>query len=187
MSDATALPTDSEERKNIPIARGLLDYFPSALAEVARLSIEGNRKHVPDFHEGGELVHMRNKSGDHADCIMRHLIERGTQDTDGFLHDVKVAWRALAMLQQRLEDMGAPIARAARFSDGHCENDADLRIPHSDAAYTRIKDEYYNNDRKPVAVPICAHPECDKRADVIDAYYEDGKVYHSSVCAVLDR
>lgn len=109
----TALPTDSEERKNVPLARGVLDYFPAALAEVARLSKIGNDKHNP----GEDLHHARGKSGDHADCILRHLAERGTVDTDGLLHDVKVAWRALALLQETLEQRGAPLARAARLPD----------------------------------------------------------------------
>lgn len=94
------LPTDSKERKEIPLARGCLDYFPDALAEVARLSKAGNDKHNP-----GEPLHWsRNKSSDHADCIARHLIERGTVDPDdGFLHETKLAWRALALLQVALE------------------------------------------------------------------------------------
>ena len=98
------LPTDSKARKNAPMARGLLDYFPDALAAVARLSQKGNDKHNP-----GEPLHWsREKSNDHADCIVRHLAERGTVDAeDGELHDVKVAWRALAMLQLALEAQGA--------------------------------------------------------------------------------
>lgn len=104
------LPTGSQDRKDIPMARGLMDYFPAALAEVARLSMEGNRKHNP----GTELHWSRDKSTDHADCIMRHLVERGEVDTDGFLHDVKVAWRALAQLQVELEKRGAPKARGAK-------------------------------------------------------------------------
>jgi hypothetical protein len=93
------------------MARGLLDYFPAALAEVARLSQAGNDKHNP----GEELHHARGKSKDHADCILRHTVDRGTVDPeDGFLHDVKVAWRALAMLQEALEAAGAPKARGAR-------------------------------------------------------------------------
>jgi len=104
------LPTDSQERKDIPLARGCLDYFPAALAEVARLSQAGNDKHNP----GEEMHHARGKSSDHADCILRHLLERDTVDTDGFLHEVKVAWRALALLQEALEERGAPMARGAR-------------------------------------------------------------------------
>ena len=108
---AMALPTDSKARKAIPLARGCFDYFPAALAAVAALSQAGNEKHNP----GEPLHHARGKSGDHADCILRHLVDRGTVDPeDGILHDVKVAWRALAMLQEALEARGAPMARGAR-------------------------------------------------------------------------
>jgi hypothetical protein len=94
-----ALSSDSARRKATPMARGLLDYFPDALAEVARLSQAANDKHNP-----GEPMHWsKDKSNDHADCVVRHLIDRGQMDEDGFLHDVKVAWRALAMLQVALE------------------------------------------------------------------------------------
>lgn len=105
------LPADSAARKGTPLARGVLDYFPAALAAVAQLSQAGNDKHNP----GEELHHARSKSSDHADCIMRHLVDRGTEDPeDGILHDTKVAWRALAMLQEELERRGAPKARGAR-------------------------------------------------------------------------
>ena len=98
------LPTDSKARKDIPLARGLLDYFPDALAEVAAVSRAGNDKHNP----GQPLHWSREKSSDHADCIMRHLVDRGKVDPeDGFLHDAKVAWRALAMLQLALEKQNA--------------------------------------------------------------------------------
>lgn len=107
-----ALPTDSGARKDLPIARGCLDYFPNALAEVAHLSLLGNQKHNP----GEEMHHARGKSSDHADCIVRHLMERGTVDPeDGVRHSVKVAWRALALLQEELErEEGLPMARGAR-------------------------------------------------------------------------
>lgn len=110
MNSQYALPTDSAARKTIPIATGVLDYFPAALAAIAELSRIGNDKHNP-----GEPLHWaRGKSSDHADCIMRHLAERGTVDTDGLSHSVKVAWRALALLQEELEAKGAPLARGAR-------------------------------------------------------------------------
>lgn len=98
---APRLPTDSDARKHVPLATGVLDYFPDALAEVARLSKIGNDKHNP----GQPLHWSRGKSDDHADCIMRHMIERGKIDTDGVLHDAKVAWRALAQLQLALEKL----------------------------------------------------------------------------------
>lgn len=95
-SAMAALATDSAARKATPICSGVLDYFPLALAAVARLSKVGNDKHNP----GQSLHWSRDKSTDHADCIMRHMIDRGTIDPDsGELHEVGVAWRALAQLQ----------------------------------------------------------------------------------------
>lgn len=93
------LPSDAKERKNAPIARGVLDYFPLAMVAIAELSRIGNEQHNP-----GQPMHWaREKSTDHADCIVRHLIDRGTLDSDGVRHTTKVAWRALALLQTELE------------------------------------------------------------------------------------
>lgn len=108
------LTTDSALRKEQPMARGLLDYFAAALAEVSRVSKVGNDKHNP----GEEMHHARGKSTDHADCILRHLADRGSVDPDdGMRHSAKLAWRALALLQEEMEAAGAPMARAARLSD----------------------------------------------------------------------
>lgn len=104
------LPTDATERKKVPLVTGLLDYFPAALAAVAAVSVAGNEQHNP-----GEPLHWaRSKSTDQADCILRHLMERGTPDNDGILHSAKLAWRALALLQLELEAAGAPVARGAK-------------------------------------------------------------------------
>ncbi len=83
-------------RKDEPVTTGVLDYFPLAIKALARLSKKGNDKHNP-----GEPLHWsREKSGDHADCIGRHLLDRGKVDPEsGELHDVALAWRALANLQ----------------------------------------------------------------------------------------
>ena len=94
------LPTGAADRKATPMARGLLDYFPLALAEVARVSKAGNDQHNP-----GQPLHWdRTKSLDHADCIVRHLIDRGTIDEDGQRHAAKAAWRCLALLETELEE-----------------------------------------------------------------------------------
>lgn len=91
---------DSAYRKQFPIGTGVLDYFPDALAEVARISKAGNDKHNP-----GEPLHWaRGKSMDHADCIIRHYEERGGFDPDGNRHSGQLAWRALALLQEELEE-----------------------------------------------------------------------------------
>lgn len=94
------MPNFPTDRKAIPLCTGVLDYFPDALIAVARVSFEGNKQHNP-----GEPLHWaKEKSTDHADCIMRHLVERGTLDSDGTLHSAKTAWRALALLQIEIEE-----------------------------------------------------------------------------------
>lgn len=94
------LSTDKQLRKDSPIARGLLDYFPRACAAVAYVSRVANEQHNP----GEEMHWAKEKSADHADCIVRHLIDRGSTDDDGLSHTAKVAWRALALLETELED-----------------------------------------------------------------------------------
>lgn len=110
-----ALPDDADERNAYPMADGLLYYFPNALAEVARVSKIGNDQHNP-----GQPMHWaRGKSTDHANKIIRHLIDAGTRDKDGTRHTAKVAWRALALLQEEIErEEGAPLPRNARSPIG---------------------------------------------------------------------
>lgn len=93
------LPIEAGERKTLPMMTGVLDYFPLAIAEIARVSKQGNDQHNP----GQPLNWARGKSSDHADCIVRHLINRGEIDTDGMRHTAKAAWRALALLQEEME------------------------------------------------------------------------------------
>lgn len=104
------LPTDAQERKNIPICTGCLDYFPLALAEIAKISKGGNDQHNP-----GESLHWaRSKSTDQADTIVRHVMERGGLDSDGKRHTAKAAWRILALLQIEMEEAtGLPISRGS--------------------------------------------------------------------------
>jgi hypothetical protein len=93
------LPDGHAERKAIPIMSGVLDYFPAAIAEIAKISKLGNDQHNP-----GQPMHWaRGKSPDHPDTIVRHLMARGTRDTDGARHSAKAAWRVLALLQEEIE------------------------------------------------------------------------------------
>ena len=108
------LPADATERKKVPLGSGVLDYFPAALIEVAKVSWNGNNQHNP----GQELHWSRGKSNDHSDTMLRHYMERGTIDTDGMRHSAKLAWRALAILQLELEAAGSPPARGAKEPDG---------------------------------------------------------------------
>jgi len=93
---------EAQYRKDTPIFRGVLCYFPEALKEVARTSLQGNRQHHPD----APLHWDKSKSSDHADALVRHLIDHINNpiDNDGVLHLSKVAWRALALLEQFLEN-----------------------------------------------------------------------------------
>ncbi len=99
-----------KERKAIPIATGVVDYFPLALMEVAKCSFAGNEQHNP----GTPLHWDRAKSGDEGDALVRHFIDRGKIDTDGIRHSAKVAWRALALLQKECEKAHA--AKEPKFN-----------------------------------------------------------------------
>jgi hypothetical protein len=93
------ITTDAKERKNVPLATGVLDYFPDALAAVAAVSVAGNAQHNP----GQPLHWAKDKSRDHRDSLLRHLVDSGRRDSDGQRHSAKVAWRALAQLQIEIE------------------------------------------------------------------------------------
>lgn len=116
------LPTDSNDRKNYALFNGCFRYFPAALAGIAKTSKLGNDKHNP----GQEMHHARNKSGDHGDCILRHLMDvedllarkgRGEEVSDeNILAEVSsMAWRALALSQELHEKFGAPLAPGAKY------------------------------------------------------------------------
>ena len=93
-------PDKSQARKDTPVFSGFLAYFPLAAQEVSRLSKIGNDKHNP----GQPLHWSKDKSTDHADCIIRHQLEFDQVDEDtGLLHAVSVAWRAMAQLETLLE------------------------------------------------------------------------------------
>jgi hypothetical protein len=129
------LPTDSNMRKEYPLFRGCLRYFPAALAGVARTSKLGNDKHNP----GEPMHHARGKSTDHGDCIIRHLIDvedllarltRGDKDVTSraVLDEVnQMTWRALALSQQLHENFGSPLAPGAINPTGEEVNEHQTR------------------------------------------------------------
>lgn len=116
------LPTDSNDRKNYPLFRGCLRYFPAALSGVSKISKLGNDKHNP----GEEMHHARGKSPDHGDCVIRHLLDvedllaalnRGdtTVTPENILAEAsQLVWRALAFSQELHEKFGSPMAPGAK-------------------------------------------------------------------------
>jgi hypothetical protein len=86
------MDTDSKARKETPIWSGVLQYFPRTMAALARVSWKGNQKHNP----GQPLHWSREKSCDHEDCIIRHMINPYERDTDGEYHIDHAVWRAAA-------------------------------------------------------------------------------------------
>jgi hypothetical protein len=102
-----ALPTDDARRKMVRAFQGFVVYFPDAIALVAYLSKVANDQHNP-----GQPMHWaKEKSVEELDSLMNHLIDLGSrgelsQDTDGILDAVKVAWRGMANLQRLADKHG---------------------------------------------------------------------------------
>jgi hypothetical protein len=121
------IPQDDQTRKDAPMFRGLLGYFPAALFEVAAHSLDSDRKHNPGSVDGPHWA--RQKSNDHEDTILRHLTDAGPRRTslawqlferfkfwapkgssakDARRYHLRcIAWRALALLQEDCEADGA--------------------------------------------------------------------------------
>lgn len=98
--DAQVAVAKHRARKERPIFRGCLAYFPDALMEVARVSAVATDQH----HKGRPMHWEWGKSTDHLDCQIRHMIDFDEFDDDDCLHAAKVAWRALAHLQTLIEN-----------------------------------------------------------------------------------
>lgn len=116
----------SRIRKETPVFRGFMNYFPDAIMAVARHSFMANEKHNP-----GEPLHWsKGKSNDHLDCLARHMLDTGTFDEEfGDLHDVAIAWRALAHLQTVIEQRReAGEALTLQELAAQCGEPADERV-----------------------------------------------------------
>jgi len=84
------LPEDAAERKAIPVYTAFIRYFPDAIVEVTKKSVQGNAQHnTPD-----KIWWDKSKSTDELDSLMRHMLEEDW---------VAVAWRAMANLQRECD------------------------------------------------------------------------------------
>lgn len=84
-----------------PVARGVLQYFPHALAEVAKVSAAGAHKYAWNGWRAVPDGFTR-----YSDALGRHLLAEcdGPLDAEtGCLHAAQVAWNALARLELLLE------------------------------------------------------------------------------------
>lgn len=88
----------------IPLYQGLIDYFPRAVLEVAKVSQEGARKYS---WKGWETV--PNGPARYSDALARHLVAEaieGPRDANtGMLHAAQVCWNSLARLELILREM----------------------------------------------------------------------------------
>ena len=95
--------TDSALRKQMPVYRGFLAYFPDAAHLVSMLSARANQKHAP----GQPIQWVKGLSADHEDCLARHLVDIGKMDPEmGLDYRVHVAWRGMAQLQAFIDEHG---------------------------------------------------------------------------------
>lgn len=108
----------SEQRKQHPMAEGLMDYFPDSLAVISHVSWVGNEKHNP-----GEPLHWaRGKSTDQANCIVRHMATRDdfeVYEINGEVYKIphwaQAGWRILAYGQEWMErEHGLMLPRGAK-------------------------------------------------------------------------
>lgn len=110
-----------------PVQRGadMWGTFREALLEVAAVSVSGNEQH----HPGAPLHWEKDKSRDHADCILRHWADHqalSVMDSDGLLHLAKAAWRALAWLQAHLERQNPKLAAERDALRAACASGTEL-------------------------------------------------------------
>lgn len=97
----STIPQEDAVRKEAPMYRGLFGYFPYALFAVAAHSNACDKKHNPYRTDGPHW--NRTTSNDHLDALLRHVTELHSNED---YHLAAIAWRALAALQERGEELG---------------------------------------------------------------------------------
>jgi hypothetical protein len=86
-----------------PIYQGLLAKFPRALAEIAKVSAYGAKKHQVSLMSNNYLT-VPDASTVYADAVGRHILAQALEGPvnhadGGMLHKAQLAWNALADLE----------------------------------------------------------------------------------------
>jgi hypothetical protein len=87
-----------------PVFRGVLSYFPRALAAVAEVSAFGAKK----YGGWGGWRYVPDGFNRYTDGLGRHVLGEALRDKDletGLLEAAHVAWNALARLELKLTEM----------------------------------------------------------------------------------
>ncbi len=95
-----SLPKDRAARNALPIWDGGIVYFPDVWAELAKVSVAGNKQHGL----GDKLHWDTTVSTDHQNKVIRHMLDDAAGevfDDDGTMHLAKALWRIAAALQLR--------------------------------------------------------------------------------------
>lgn len=110
------LPADRDARNALPIWEAVVMYFPDVWAEVAKVSVAGNKQHGL----GTKLHFARDVSTDHLNKVFRHCLDHAQGsliDSDETYHMAKAIWRACAELQVTIERQQAARALDAVSDD----------------------------------------------------------------------
>lgn len=97
-----SLPTDSQERMELPLWTVLMNFFPDVFLEIVKVCVQGNKQHAI----GEDLKWVRHASADHLNKAFRHMFDYGRgakKDADGRYHLAKAIWRLSAQLQLDIE------------------------------------------------------------------------------------
>lgn len=96
---------DSDTRKRMPVATGVMAYFPLALLIVSMVSRAGAEKHC-----GGRLGWAKHLSTDEPDAEVRHMLDFYLGLCEPIVPELgrlgplaTKAWRALAHLEREAE------------------------------------------------------------------------------------
>lgn len=102
VKEAGAVPgARKDDGGKAPIYRGVLAYFPRAVASVATVSAFGATKYA-----WNGWLHVPDGFSRYSDGLVRHLAEEGKgevyDDESGLRHASHVAWNSLARLELAL-------------------------------------------------------------------------------------